>query len=233
MCSTIRKSFRASSVEMIASFSKNFVFIRTRKTASTSTEIVLGSWCSPGDIVTPIGVEDEILRLEFGGSPANFCEDRALEERYKSSLRTKDVATIASIYRDVMKRLKFHHHMSAAEAKSMLPAQFWSKAHKFAVDRHPYEKAVSLAFWRNRRVISDGASVQDYLDETIDQGEYRNFELYTIGGKLAVDKVYRFDRLWQELSALSEINGAAMPAALPRAKSQYRVDRRPSHELLT
>ena len=52
---------------MIVSFSKRFIFIKTRKTAGTSMEIALSGQCADGDIVTPIVPEDELLRFRQGG----------------------------------------------------------------------------------------------------------------------------------------------------------------------
>jgi hypothetical protein len=43
---------------MIISFSHNFIFIKTRKTASTSLEVYLSQQCAENDIVTPIYPEN-------------------------------------------------------------------------------------------------------------------------------------------------------------------------------
>ena len=106
-------------------------------------------------------------------------------------------------------------------------------AFKFAVDRHPYEKVVSLVYWRKRAEIAAGASPHDFLDEYVRAGEYRNFDLYAADGKLLVDRVLRYEELWPELAALAQRWGKPLPQVPPRAKGDYRKDRRPAAELLS
>jgi hypothetical protein len=50
----------------IISFSRQFIFIKTRKTAGTSMEVHLAAACGPDDIVTPIRPE------RSGHQPRNF-----------------------------------------------------------------------------------------------------------------------------------------------------------------
>jgi len=65
---------------MIASFSRRFVFLKTRKTAGTSVELALSSACGPEDIVTPISLEDEHLRVRDGVIGArNFADAEVME----------------------------------------------------------------------------------------------------------------------------------------------------------
>jgi hypothetical protein len=218
---------------VIASFSSNFVFIRTRKTASTSAEIVLGTWCGEDDIVTPVGVEDEIIRLEYGGSPSNFCDDLDLERRYQAALPSRNRHLISMLYKEVMQNLTVHHHMGAAELIPMLPPSFWRSAFKFTVDRHPYEKLLSMTYWRKRKAVAAGACVLDFVDEYIDRGEYRNFDLYCVDGRLAVDRVIRFEFLWNELAEVARRIGKTLPTHAPRSKSQYRNDRKPARNILS
>lgn len=53
---------------MIVSHKYKFVFIKTAKTAGTSTEIALSKFCGPDDIITPLMTsEDEELRKLMGG----------------------------------------------------------------------------------------------------------------------------------------------------------------------
>lgn len=194
---------------------------------------MLGSWCQPGDIVTPVGVEDEITRRAYGGEPRNFCDDRNLEWRYRQARKTATADELAPTYQDVMRRLAFHHHQSASEARSMLPADFWNRAIKIAVDRHPYEKAVSLAYWRGRRRQFDGSTWTDWLDRTIDGSEYRNYDLYADGDGVLVDRVIPFASLWDGVRQLATEVGATVPDDLPAAKAAHRRDRRPAAEILT
>jgi hypothetical protein len=41
---------------MIISHKHKFIFLKTRKTASTSTEFALNEICGPEDVVTPVGL---------------------------------------------------------------------------------------------------------------------------------------------------------------------------------
>lgn len=54
---------------MIASFSKNFIFIKTRKTGGTSAEMVLSTWCAPGDACSTLMNADESARIAMSGLP--------------------------------------------------------------------------------------------------------------------------------------------------------------------
>lgn len=223
-----------SPAAMIASFAHNFIFIRTRKTASTSTEIVLARECGPQDIVTPVGVDDELIRRQYGGLPKNFCHDKALEQSYQEALQSGQEKHITRRYREIMKNLHFHHHMSAREMKALLPEGFWQGAFKFAVDRHPYEKVVSLAFWRGRNQdLQNQDLLHEWIERLIGEEEYRNSDLYLIDGQLAVDRLLRYENLAVELAEVARRLGMTLPAAMPRAKGQYRTDRRTAVEILT
>jgi hypothetical protein len=53
---------------MILSFDKKFLFIKNTKVAGTSIEIALSkALSSEKDIITPISLEDEMIRLKEGG----------------------------------------------------------------------------------------------------------------------------------------------------------------------
>lgn len=54
---------------VIVSHEHKFIFMKTRKTASTSVEIALSRVCGERDIITPDLAEDEELRQQIAGGP--------------------------------------------------------------------------------------------------------------------------------------------------------------------
>jgi hypothetical protein len=192
---------------MIASFTHDFIFVKTRKVGGTSLEIVLSSWCSGRDICTPILPEDEAIRAGFGGAARNF--------------------------RGPGGGALFYNHMPATEIGSALP-ELWSRAFKFSVDRHPYEKVVSRAWWNiGRRGGSPELELEREIETAIATRSYLNFPLYCDGGRVIVDEVWRYEEMWSRLAALAERLGQAVPEAPPRAKGGHRRDRRPAREVLS
>ena len=67
---------------MILSYKHKFVFIKGRKVAGTSTEVLLSDICGPSDIITPITPIDEKVRLSaskfaaqnYGANPQELKE---------------------------------------------------------------------------------------------------------------------------------------------------------------
>ena len=130
---------------MIASFSRNFIFLKTRKTAGTSVECVLSAWCTDEDICTTITPVDEMERHRFGGAPRNFSTRPDLEEDMRQAIRDGDIDRIWAVRREMKDHVVHYNHMPAAEVRRALP-DLWERAFKFCVERHPYEKVVSLAY---------------------------------------------------------------------------------------
>jgi len=192
---------------MIASFTHDFIFVKSRKVGGTSLEIVLSGWCSGRDICTPIPPEDEAIRGSFGGAARNFRGARG--------------------------GLAFYNHMPATDIRARLPG-LWSRAFKFAVDRHPYEKVVSRAWWNiGRRGGSPEAELDSEIDAAIASKSYLNFPLYCENGEVIVDEVWRYEEMWDRLAALGQRLGQVIPEAPPRAKGGHRRDPRPAREVLS
>lgn len=218
---------------MIASFSNNFIFIKTRKTGGTSVEIVLSTWCSGHDICIPITAEDEILRRAFGGQPMNFCQDGALSREFLKALDGGDPNVIDAGYRRLRAHLLFRNHDPASKVKTALP-DLWRGGFTFAVDRHPYEKVISLAYWRlARRWGGDTTGFSAVLEDAIESEDYVNYPLYADTNGLLVDAVFRYEDMWKEIGALGARIGRLLPKSLPTAKARFRQDRRPARELLS
>ncbi|HLT02645.1 MAG TPA: hypothetical protein VK001_10710 [Geminicoccaceae bacterium] len=218
---------------MIASFTHDFIFIKTRKTAGTSVEIVLSAWCSGRDICTPISADDEILRRRYGGAPRNFHRNAAAEAIYRWAVETQNAKIIAWTYERIRKGLAFHNHMPAAAVRAALP-DLWRRAYKFTIDRHPYETVVSLAwFWIGRYFNGDASRLPEAIERAIEQARYDNSALYAEDRALLVDEVIPYESLWPRMEEIASRFGQSLPAALPLAKARSRLDRTPAREVLT
>lgn len=182
---------------MIASFTNNFIFIKTRKTSGTSAEIIMSTWCSEKDICTPISPDDEIERRRLGGSPMNYR--RWFIRRFTS-------------------------HMSARELSSKLPG-LWTKAHKFTVDRHPYEKVLSQTAYRlGRKGDYSFADFRGALSDIIEEKTYLNYPLYMNGNSVMVDELIRYEHFWDRLEEFARERNLVIPRAIPRAKGHFKKD---------
>jgi hypothetical protein len=181
---------------MIVSYSKNFIFIKTKKTAGTTVEAVLGAGCGPGDVVT--------LTTTKAGD-VNRSDER------------------------------FYKHMTAEEAYPLIGAEFWNKAYKITVERHPYEKAVSQAFYKFPKQKRHGGTsdMTKYMDVVVRDGDYPGFARWSIDGKVAVDDFIHQENLKADLDRVGQRLGIAIPDELPEMKTKTRTDRRPATEILT
>ena len=122
--------------------------------------------------------------------------------------------------------------MPAGEVERRLP-ELWRSAFRFTVERHPYEKVVSLAWFRAGSGVGRANDIAAQIESEIARRDYLNHPLYTIGGRVAVDEIWAFERLSDHVRSAAERLGLDPDAALPRAKSQFRKDKRPAVEILT
>lgn len=217
---------------MIISYLHNFIFIKTKKTAGTSMEVALATHAGPDDVVTPFGPREERERFKLypESPPQNFGKDKEGEARFIAAWKTGNRKSIRAVVDQIATpNLVVQRHGSARRAKQLVGDGFWNSAFKFTIERHPYEKAVSLA-WFGRK----GREFSEALDEVVQGDVYRNFPLYTIDGRLAVDFVVRYEHMEEDLEKVEHaIGGLPVRARLPRANAKQRSDRRPAIEVLS
>lgn len=219
---------------MIASFEHGFIFIKTRKTAGTAIELVLSSLCGDADIITPIHPDDEKIRQAHGWrGPQNFRVGPASASGHEGVLERGGEADYQEMMKGHPTGNEYYNHMPASLARRMLGEAFWEKAHKWTIERHPYEKAVSQAYFKMWFMGRPAADFQAVLDELIAGNEIDNGDLYTIDGKVALDEIIRQEDLPGSFQAVLAKSGLRFDGALPRAKTVQRADRRPAAEILT
>ena len=208
---------------MIISDKHKFIFLKTEKTAGTSIEIALSKHCGPDDIITPISPEDEETRKGLGyPGPQN----------YLSPICSYGIGDLAMLLLLCRKKLRFYNHITAKEVRTRIGEQVWNRYYKFCFERNPWDRVISHYYWCYK---SEPRPAISYFIESrkLLSLKRRGYELYTIDGKIAVDKVCRFESISEELEDIRRQLGIPEKLELPRAKSNYRKDKRSYREILS
>ena len=199
---------------MIISHRYKFIFLKTRKTAGTSIEIALSRFCGEKDVITPITPRDEITREELGHrGPQNFRVP-LIKHTPKGWARL-----LVRRKRDI-----YYNHMPAEEIRPLVGTRIWNEYFKFCFERNPWDKAISLYFWRTQR-HEVRPSLLDFL-RSIRADRLSNFEIYGIDGDITVDHVGLYENLDSELEWIAALLKLPEEIRLPRAKGAFREDRR-------
>ena len=206
---------------MIVSHRHGFIFLKTKKTAGTSLEILLAGICGPLDIITPIALDDELIRLETGNrGPQNWGSFKAkLDEE---SIRSSEDRGLTSPDFDF--RPMFSNHEPAARIRAKVGDTIWGSYWKFTLDRNPWDMAVSQ-FHYSRRYV-DEADVPGFRS-WLPRKFRGNHHIYLDeDGALSVDRLYCYENIDLMLSDIATVTGADLPESLPyRAKGGIRPSR--------
>jgi hypothetical protein len=204
---------------VILSHKHRFIFLKTRKTASTSVEVWLERSCGPDDVVTPIhpaypGHEPRNHRAWF--SPvrelAGFRHD--WESRLRSLRRTAG---------DLLRRRRFYNHIRAELARCRISRDVWRSYMKWCVERHPIEK-VRSHYWMMNSRREARLSPAEYLE----QHELPvNWPIYcSRDGGILVDRIVRYDELESGLRDVAGDLGLSFDGLDVHAKGGNR----PAHD---
>lgn len=203
---------------MLVSREHQFIFVKTRKTAGTSTQIALVRHMDhPDDIIAPAQRGTDEAR-ELGAGMAKGV--RIPRTRW----RAKDWYWAARGL-----RREYQEHMPARFIKRYLGKETWDEYFSFAVDRNPWDQVISRYFY-HFRPERGREKVPFYEFVLSDQlPAWSNWRIYADGDGILVDKLLRYDLLEEELGEVTDQLG--LPELdLPRAKSHHRTDRRPYQE---
>lgn len=207
---------------MIISHRHRYIFLKTGKTAGTSIEIALSKFCGPEDVITPIAKQDEQQRAALGyrGAQNHFIG----LSQYSMQDWGRFLAT--------GKRARFYNHISAKEVIARVGSRIWSEYYKFCFERNPWDRVISHYYWRYQQ--EPRPPIGALIDSPdLDVLTTRGFDIYTVDGKTAVDRVCLYENLDKELEEVAERLGLPERLVLPRAKGGARKDRRHYSDMLS
>ncbi len=207
---------------MIISHKYKFIFFKTNKTAGTSIEIALSKFCGSDDVITPIPLEDEEIRRHLGyRGPQN----------HKASLEDYILRKKAKVLLEEGNSFEFKSHISAKRVKKHIKKQIWDSYYKFCFERNPWDRVISLYYWRCKS--EPRPTISEFLESGVPLIlKRRGIKIYTINGQIAVDKVCRYEAINEELEAIRTQVGIPEKLDLPHAKSKSRKSKKSYRGLL-
>jgi len=195
---------------MIISHRHRFVYVKTRKTASTSLEIALSRFCGPEDVITGIVAKDEEVRRRLGYPGPQH------EQVQDSAGRT----------------LALVNHTPASVARDLL-ADRWGEYFTFTIERNPFDRVISQ-YWWEVAALAEPPSLGEFL-RSGRREVLSNWHLYADEDRPIVGYVGRYESLAESLATIAKRIGLPEAITLPeqRTKSEFRRDRRPWREVYT
>jgi len=139
---------------MIVSHKHKFIFIKTKKTASSSTECALSAVCGPDDILTDLKHTEQHRLGEL--SAQNYSYMPPLFSREWPNL-------ISRFLRHGKAPFNYYDHMNAWRVEKRLSKTVWNSYFKFAFDRNPWDREMS---WYSHR-FSQGRTLTSFAEHVL------------------------------------------------------------------
>jgi hypothetical protein len=187
---------------VMVSHAHDFVFLKTRKTAGTSVEMVLEPFCRPP------GCEV-------------FERTRTLKSAY--GIVGRRLMPRPPWHRFLM-ITDWYNHMPARAVRAALGAERWDRYRKITCIRNPFDLAVSRFHWELARhdipEATDFAETRKRFHDMVMSGRFDcDHGIVHIDGQYVADETVMFERLSGDLEKLvSSINPGAAKMNIPHTK---------------
>ena len=196
---------------MLVSHLHRFIYTKTIKTASTSTEAYFERFCmhpEEWELAEQKRKEDVENGLNVGSGTAGYESDAGIVGYRGGQPNGK----------------KWFNHMPAKRIKAQLGEEIWNSYFKFSVVRNPYDKMISSFFYANKDQKESSNPVPDFrvwVKNRTNRHVDRN--KYLIGDEICVDFIIRYEQLQEGISHVcQELGVPYLEEEMPRWKAGHR-----------
>lgn len=215
---------------------QSILFIKSMKTASTSTEIAFSCNAGPDDIVTPVMPEDELVRKAQGGKfPCNWARKSKDEQAFNEAMDQFEIEGVRprNIFGKQIRlykksRAKFYNHITPTLIAKRMGEQFVKESYMITMVRHPYEVVVSYANHVSRK--QKKPDLQKFIARTLRKSPINDKFLFT---QFEPDFVIRFENMSADLAVLEAKFGLSLNDKLPFTKHKFRKDKEQAKSVLS
>lgn len=161
---------------MLISFKHKFIFLKTFKTASTTTDIYFEQYCADN-------LEEQRDRLE------TISEKGIIGARnFKKQFREED--------------LKYINHLPAKKVKKNIGDDIFNSYYKFCNVRNPFDLVVSNYFYyRKNKDLTFNNFILD--SSNLEQIKKRDSKIYKINNSIIIDDFIRYEKLQEDIDRIS------------------------------
>jgi len=121
----------------------------------------------------------------------------------------------------------FQVHNSAKKIKQKISPEIWNNYFKFAFDRNPFDKMVSM-YWHRIGADDFKGTFKDFcIDCKNNPDKFPfGFRIYGIDNQIAVDFVGKYETLNKDFQYICKKLNLPCEGDLPKLRDQFRKDKR-------